>query len=167
MLASTFKVKTYHNVTLQPLYLIPAAVTAGERSNMIIFIAGPITGRINYKKYFYAAERKLKKMGHIVINPVILPSGLNNYMGICEAMIDQSDAIYFLNGWIDSIEANEVYLYAYSKNMPIFFEENTNDCESGCEKVKYWKHEALNNAAKLGEIRIKVEELNHASIVQT
>jgi len=61
-------------------------------------------------------------MGHIVINPAYLPEGLNNYMCICKAMIDQADAIVFLNGWRKSKGACEEYEYAIDTKKQIFEE---------------------------------------------
>ena len=72
---------------------------------MKIYIAGPITGVIDYKRRFQAAERRLKRMGHTVINPALLPEGLGNtedYMKICYPMIDSCDAVYVLDGWRES-----------------------------------------------------------------
>ena len=65
---------------------------------MKIYIAGKITGDPNYKERFGKAENQLKEEGHIVLNPAILPEGLEpkDYMRICFAMIDISDKVLFL-----------------------------------------------------------------------
>lgn len=89
---------------------------------MRVYIAGPITGVIDYKEKFRKAEERIKEMGHIVINPAYLPDGLNNYMHICKAMIDQADAIVFLNGWRKSKGACEEYEYAIDTKKQIFEE---------------------------------------------
>lgn len=52
----------------------------GEGVKMRIYIAGPITGKLEYKKEFKSRERKLRNMGHIVISPAYLPDGLKDYM---------------------------------------------------------------------------------------
>lgn len=91
---------------------------------MKIYIAGPITGILNYRNHFAAAERKLKRKGHITINPSFLPAGLSDYMMICKSMIDQADALYLLNGYQSSIGAMEEYLYARYKKKKIFFQES-------------------------------------------
>lgn len=46
----------------------------------------------------------MKKDGHVVLNPATLPKGLEyeQYMSICFAMIDESDAIYLLDNYEDS-----------------------------------------------------------------
>lgn len=90
---------------------------------MKIYIAGPITGKMNYRKDFAKAERELIKKGHIIINPSHLPDGLKDYMKICKAMLDQADAIYLLNNWENSIGATEEYDYARRHNKKIFFEK--------------------------------------------
>lgn len=83
---------------------------------MIIYLAGPITGVFNYRNRFSKIERKLSKMGHIVINPSYLPgTGLKDYMPICKAMIDQADAIYFMSGFEFSVGSLEEFDYAKTK----------------------------------------------------
>lgn len=96
-------------------------------NNMKIYIAGPITGHFNYRAKFARAERELQQMGHITINPSFLPDGLKNYMEICYAMIDQADAIYFLEGFEQSVGSLEEEKYAASLNMPMFFQGKITD----------------------------------------
>lgn len=91
---------------------------------MRIYIAGPITGKYDYRKKFKEAEQELQQAGHIVINPSYLPAGLNDYMPICFAMIDQSEGVYFLEGWSDSIGANQEWSYSISQGKEIFFEKS-------------------------------------------
>jgi nucleoside 2-deoxyribosyltransferase len=95
---------------------------SGGRSKMKIYIAGPITGKLEYKREFKQRERILKTKGHIVLNPAFLPDGLKDYMPTCKAMIDQSDAVYFMTGWRDSVGATEEHVYATKKNKKIIFE---------------------------------------------
>lgn len=69
---------------------------------MKVFISGPMTGIEKYNRpSFNAAARKLKKAGHIVLNPAMLPDGMQHheYMKVCFAMVDIADAIYQLPGW--------------------------------------------------------------------
>ena len=65
---------------------------------MKIYIAGKITGDPNYKAKFEAKAKEFEELGNIVLNPAILPTGMEreDYMRICFAMIDSADAIYFL-----------------------------------------------------------------------
>lgn len=90
---------------------------------MKIYIAGPITGIFNYKENFKATEQKISSMGHIVLNPSFLPDGLKDYMPICKAMIDQADAVYFMDGWEDSKGSREEYEYATIKKKGIFTDQ--------------------------------------------
>ena len=69
---------------------------------MIVYIAGAMTGKLLYKPEFMRAERMLKALGHIVVNPAYLPEGLSSYYEINKAMIDQCNAIYVLSGWENS-----------------------------------------------------------------
>lgn len=67
-----------------------------------VYIAGPMTGYENFnREAFHKAEEELKREGHTVLNPAMLPDGLTqpHYMDICMAMIRCVDAIYMLQGW--------------------------------------------------------------------
>lgn len=71
---------------------------------MKVYIAGKITGNENYKAEFAEAEEKLRELGHIPLNPAVLPEGLEkaDYMRICLAMLDSADAIASLLSWTRS-----------------------------------------------------------------
>ena len=102
---------------------------------MIIYIAGRMRGCPNYEKRFKEAEEELKKQGHVVLNPAMLPKGLahTRYMPICLSMIDAADAVYMLYGWEDSEGAKVEKLYAeynekliaYEKTPEIIWENST------------------------------------------
>lgn len=81
---------------------------------MKIYIAGKITGELNYKEKFDIAATSLEAQGHIVSNPAELPEGMlpADYMRICFAMIDTADAIYLLKGWYNSSGASIERNYA-------------------------------------------------------
>ncbi|MDA6694505.1 DUF4406 domain-containing protein, partial [Escherichia coli] len=67
-----------------------------------IYIAGPMTGYENFnREAFHRAEDALKREGHTVLNPAVLPDGLTqpHYMDICMAMLRCVDAVYMLKGW--------------------------------------------------------------------
>ena len=70
----------------------------------IVYIAGKITDEPKFKTKFKRAERHLKELGYIVLNPARLPEGLKyeQYMNICFAMLDESDIIYLLENVEDS-----------------------------------------------------------------
>lgn len=91
---------------------------------MIIYIAGPITGHLNYRDRFRRARMYLEGKGHIVIDPAQLPSGLEDYMGICREMVKQSDAIYLLEGWQQSKGAVQEHHIAVDNNILIFREDD-------------------------------------------
>lgn len=93
---------------------------------MIVYIAGPITGRPGYNRnHFETASIELMQKGHVVLNPSSLPEGLPEkaYMPICMAMLEQADAIYLLKGWTDSLGARTEHLYALRQNKKIIEEE--------------------------------------------
>lgn len=65
---------------------------------MKIYIAGKIAGDSEYKEKFARAENSLGERGNIVLNPAVLPEGMQSadYMRICFAMIDCADAVALL-----------------------------------------------------------------------
>ena len=87
---------------------------------MKIYIAGKITDDPNYRRKFDKAASRLKSNGNIVLNPSILPNGMEHheYMHICFAMIDVADYLYFLPDWKDSKGAVMEYEYAKQNGKP-------------------------------------------------
>ena len=89
-----------------------------------IFISGKITGDPMYKAKFAEAENFYKKKGYIVLNPAVLPSGMQlaDYMRVCFAMIDTADAVAFLPGFSKSpgarLEAEYCFYTDKSTIMP-------------------------------------------------
>ena len=71
---------------------------------MKIYIAGKITGDCEYREKFERAAELLRREGHVVLNPAVLPAGLSDadYMRICIAMIDVADRVALLPGWRES-----------------------------------------------------------------
>ncbi len=65
---------------------------------MKIYIAGKITGDDGYRAKFQEAAEKLEALGHVVLNPAILPAGLaeQDYMQITLAMLNAADLAVFL-----------------------------------------------------------------------
>lgn len=93
---------------------------------MRIYISGAMAScKDTYKGIFYREQRELEKDGHIVINPAILPEGLDHdkYMPICLAMIDGADAIYMFNNWQDSTGALLELAYATYQGKTIIYGE--------------------------------------------
>lgn len=91
-------------------------------SPMKVYIAGKITGNENYKAEFAEAEKKLRTLGHIPLNPAVLPEGLEkaDYMRICLAMLDSADAIALMLNWTGSPGANiELSLAMYTGKKQI------------------------------------------------
>lgn len=91
---------------------------------MIIYLSGAMANCANYKKIFIDKQSELEKQGHIVINPAILPIGLNDdkYMPICLSMIDGADAIYLFNDWQNSKGALLEKAYAEYQNKKIIMD---------------------------------------------
>lgn len=100
---------------------------------MKIYIAGKITGlpRERMLHHFAEAENYLRQEGYTVLNPTVLPEGLDyeDYMHICFAMIDICDEVYLLNNWQDSPGAKREAEYAFEKRKRIVCEEKENDID--------------------------------------
>lgn len=91
---------------------------------MKVYIAGKITGDPDYGAKFKRAEGALREEGHTVINPAVLPAGLDpaDYGRICFAMLDSADAVAFLDDYMDSPGAaleHEYSEYTDKKTMYI------------------------------------------------
>ena len=82
---------------------------------MIIYLSGAITNDPNYRSKFADAEKTLRDLGHIVLNPCCLPDGLEHkdYMKIDLSMVDVADAICLLPDWYSSEGAVMEYYRAY------------------------------------------------------
>ena len=74
---------------------------------MKIYIAGKITGDNGYRAKFQEAAETLETLGHVVLNPAILPAGLEqvDYMRICLAMLEAADLAVFLPDYRESAGA--------------------------------------------------------------
>ena len=86
---------------------------------MKVYLAGKITGDPGYRAKFRAARERVEWMGHIALDPSVLPEGMEtaDYMRICTAMLDSADAIGLLRDWVDSPGAKcEMALAQYHRN---------------------------------------------------
>lgn len=71
---------------------------------MKIYLSGKITGDEEYRGKFGNAQRSLELQGHVVLNPAVLPAGLDeeDYMRIALAMLDSADMMVCLPDWRES-----------------------------------------------------------------
>lgn len=103
------------------------------------YIAGPMTGIPDFNRgEFFNAAQVLEGHGHIILNPAVLPLGLEHgdYMKICLPMIDAAEAVIMLPGWENSKGANMEYQYALIKRLPVFeaemaYSRSTDDAKAG------------------------------------
>ena len=71
----------------------------------VAYIAGPMTGiQGKNRAAFCEAQAELEKRGYLVLNPAMLPDGMDGekYMPICLAMVQQADVVWLLPGWENS-----------------------------------------------------------------
>lgn len=91
---------------------------------MKVYVAGPMTGYTNFNRLaFHEAAYHLGVSGHTVLNPAVLPDGLEQreYMDICCAMIRCSDAVYMLPGWEKSEGAVAEHALAKKIGLKVIF----------------------------------------------
>lgn len=98
---------------------------------MIIYLSGAISSCLDtYKEKFKKAQRYFENLDHIVINPSMLPIGLddNAYMPICMAMIDAADAFAIIDKeWKNSKGVVLEKKYAEYQGKLIIYDTSTTD----------------------------------------
>ena len=109
---------------------------------MIVYLAGRITGDPAYRAKFADAEMVLRELGHTVLNPAVLPDGLEYaaYMAIDEQMLRAADAVCLLPDWRQSEGATIEYLIARQRRIRIFLAE-TFDAHVALELNMILNHE--------------------------
>ena len=92
---------------------------------MVLYLSGPISSREEtYREAFGKVEEHLNELGHIVLNPAKLPSGLSyqEYMLIDKAMLNVADGIVMLRGWEESYGAKEELKLALTEGKRVYCE---------------------------------------------
>ena len=78
-------------------------------------IAGARAGRPNFNRDGFNAEaHRLLGLGHVALNPAILPDGLeqHEYMALCIEMVKMADQLVMLPGWERSAGARAEHALA-------------------------------------------------------
>lgn len=86
-----------------------------------IYVAGKITGDLDFKEKFERAGKELSEAGFpVIILPSILPGGMEHkdYMTICYAMLTVSDGAVFLPDWIESPGARSEFAFCAYHGIP-------------------------------------------------
>lgn len=96
-----------------------------SKKKLKIFISGPMTGYPNWnKEAFDRAENRLRELGYDVFNPTWMQftEGWSHeeIMAIDLAALEKCDAVLQLDGWQESIGAQEEFEQAKRLNKKIF-----------------------------------------------
>lgn len=91
-----------------------------------VYIAGKISGDPDYKNKFKKAAEGLERLGYIPLNPADHPENMSaaDYMRLSFAMIDISDAVYFLPDWVNSKGARVEFNYCVYIGKKIVYHSN-------------------------------------------
>lgn len=87
-----------------------------------IYIAGPMTGLPNFNcDAFNLEAERLHALGHIALNPAILPNGLeqHEYMALCIEMVKMADQLVMLPHWERSAGATAEHALAIKLGKPV------------------------------------------------
>jgi len=100
-----------------------------EGDFVTVYIAGAITSEPNYAALFEAAEKKLRKMGLIPINPVTLNHAHDktwlSYMREDLAALVRCSKVYALSNWQQSKGATIEVNLAISLGIEVIYEANS------------------------------------------
>ena len=91
----------------------------------VVFLSGKITGDKHYREKFFLAQCELQRRGYIVLNPAVLPNGMDysQYMRICFRYIDVAGSICLLPDYLESSGRSSELGYATAKDKEILFYE--------------------------------------------
>ncbi len=130
-----------------------------------VYIAGKITGDPDYKAKFTEVENFYKKKGYIVLNPAVLPSGMQpaDYMRICFAMIDTADVVAFLPDFKRSTGADVEHAYCcyIDKNIRHFEDDIGNTpyvAQAAADLTQPMADPVINTPAPIGGNKKAVEK---------
>lgn len=93
--------------------------------NAVVFISGPMTGIEDFNRpKFNRVAAELASAVAIVLNPAVLPDGLNHeqYLALSLQMLKSADVIYQLEGWSGSEGAMMEAVEARLLGLPFFSE---------------------------------------------
>jgi hypothetical protein len=70
----------------------------------VVFLSGAISSDNGYQDKFTYASITLQRMGYVVLNPALLPDGLQHdqYLRITLAMLHEADGVCAFNDWAES-----------------------------------------------------------------
>ena len=118
--------KTHKTVRMGTLKVEPGEIFTKDgkiyAKQLVVYLAGKITGDPGYREKFAAAEEKLRHYhGTVVLNPANAPLGLSraDYMRIAFAQIEAADLVLFLPDWKESPGARLEMSYCSYVGKPV------------------------------------------------
>jgi nucleoside 2-deoxyribosyltransferase len=98
-----------------------------------VYLSGPVTNNPHARDNFEAADKYIRTIGHIPLNPIRIDPPKTNeedkwayFMRKSIELLMKSDAIYMLGGWWDSRGAILEFDLCTKLGIPVYFE-----CERG------------------------------------
>ncbi|SIR65551.1 protein of unknown function [Aeromonas sp. RU39B] len=87
-----------------------------------VYISGPMSGLPDYNRPAFNEEaQRLQAIGHVPLNPAILPDGLTQteYMQLCMPMLMMAEHVIMLPGWERSAGAFAEHALAIKLGKPV------------------------------------------------
>ena len=101
----------------------------------VMYLAGKMTGLPDKgRELFRAVAARMRENGHVVLDPSVLPDGLDAtaYMPICLAMLQAADTVVLLPGWETSPGARLEKRYAmYQRKSVLELKPKDESTEAG------------------------------------
>lgn len=94
---------------------------------MKAYIAGPISGTVDFRERFRIAAERLTRLGVDIVNPAelykVMPgSSEADYLAVCKRMLSTCNVMVLLPGFAESAGAREEVILAKKLGIPIYLD---------------------------------------------